>query len=63
MSAKAALRRGSLTTERPVGGSPSSGVLAAEVALRPKMVFTRERSWLRLLDAFIFCWICDLFLN
>lgn len=50
MSAKAALSRGSLTDAMPMDGSASSGVLAAEVALRPKMVFTRERSWLRLLD-------------
>lgn len=63
MSAKAALRHGSLTTERSVGGSASSGVLETGVALRPKMFFTRERSWLRLLDAFIFCWIWDLFWN
>lgn len=63
MSAKAALRRGSLTDAMAVGGSASSGVLAAELDLRPKMVFTRERSWLRLLDAFIFCWIWNLFLN
>ena len=63
MSAKAALSRGSLTDAMPVGGSASSGVLAAGVALRPKMVFTRERSWLRLLDVFIFCWIWDLFWN
>lgn len=39
------------------------GVLVTGVVLRPKMVFTRERSWLRLLDAFIFCWIWDLFAN
>lgn len=57
MSAKAALRRGSLTIEMSVGGSALGVVAVAGVALRPKMDFTRERSWLRLLAFLIFCWI------
>ena len=32
-------------------------------ALWVKMVFTRERSWLRLLETFIFCWIWGMFLS
>lgn len=59
MSAKAVLRRGSLTTERSVGGSAFGGTVVDGVALRPKMDFTRERSWLRLLAFHIFwnfCW-------
>lgn len=50
MSAKAALRRGSLTIEMSVGGSALGVTVVVGVALWPKMDFTRERSWLRLLD-------------
>ena len=49
MSAKAALRRESLTIERAVGSSALGVVAVAGVTLRPKMVFTRERSWLKML--------------
>lgn len=49
MSAKAALRRGSLTTERSVGGSAFGVTVVDGIALRPNMDFTRESSWLRLL--------------
>ena len=63
MSARAAFSRGSLTTEMSVGGSALVAALAADEALRPKIVFTREKSWLRLLRFFIFCWIWDLFVN
>lgn len=49
MSAKTALMRGSLTTERSVGGSALGVTVVVGVALWPKMDFTRERSWLRLL--------------
>ena len=54
MSARAAFSRGLLTTEMSVGGSALVAALAAGEALRPKMVFTRESSWLRLLSAVIF---------
>ena len=47
MSARAAFSRESLTTEMSVGGSMLVVALATGEALRPKMVFTRERSWLR----------------
>lgn len=60
MSASAAFSRGSLTTERSVGGSVTRGAAVAVAALRLKMSFTREK---RLLSAVIFWNFCCWFWN
>ena len=60
MPASASFSRGSLTTDRSVGGADLGGATLTVVALWPKMFFTRE---MRLLSAVIFWNFCCWFWN